>query len=84
LGGGLREKAFICQHPTKRKNLTLFISPNNGQSWPQQIILYAKQAAYNDLAVLPNGDLLCVFETGKIWPYSGIVTIIMSKSLILK
>ncbi len=70
------------KHKQKRKNLTLYISRDSGKTWFKQITINARKSAYNDLAVLSTGDLLCVFETGKIWAYSGISATIIKQNTI--
>lgn len=60
-------------HIKKRKNLTLRISYDGGISWAKQVVINGRLAAYCDMVVLPDGDLLCIFETGKLLPYGGIV-----------
>ncbi len=70
------------KHETKRQNLTLSISKDDGKTWTRQITIHAKKAAYNDLTLLHNGNILCVFETGKILPYSGICATTIQQSAI--
>lgn len=70
------------KHKRKRKNLTLSISKDSGKTWTKQITIYAKKSAYNDIVVLNNGDILCLFETGKLLPYSGIKSIIIKQTAI--
>jgi sialidase-1 len=59
-------------HPSKRKNLTISMSYDDGISWTQQVVIHKGKSAYNDLAVLKNGNVICIYETGKLLPYSGI------------
>ena len=47
-----------------RRDLTLHASADGGATWPHRRLLRAGPAAYSDLAVLPDGRILCVFETG--------------------
>jgi sialidase-1 len=70
------------KHKKKRKNLTLSISNDSGRTWPKEITIHAKKSAYNDIVVLSNGDILCLFETGKVLPYAGISTTIIKQSVI--
>jgi sialidase-1 len=70
------------KHKKKRKNLTLSISKDNGKTWVKQLTIYAKKSAYSDLVVLKNGDIFCLFETGKILPYGGISTTIIKQTAI--
>ncbi len=72
------------KHKKKRKNLTLSISNNNGETWKKQITIYAKKSAYNDMVILNNGDILCIFETGKILPYAGISATIIKQTVIVE
>lgn len=65
---------FVNPHHTKqRKQLTLFISYDEGKSWIDTSIIHKGKGAYNDIVVLKNGNTACLFETGKVLPYSGIV-----------
>lgn len=48
----------------KRENLTLKLSRDDGQSWPVSRTLEAGPSAYSDLAVLPDGTVLCFYEAG--------------------
>jgi sialidase-1 len=68
----------------KRKNLTLSISEDSGKTWTKQITICAKKSAYNDIVELNNGDILCLFEKGKILPYGGISTTIIKQSVIVE
>ena len=71
-------------HKKQRKQLTLFISYDEGKTWKDKTVIYKSKAAYNDIVVLENGDVVCVFETGKVLPYSGIVFKIIASSVIQK
>jgi len=59
----------------KRKNLTLHISFDNGNTWSKKMTLYASKSAYNDMVIGANNNLICLFETGMVLPYSGIALI---------
>jgi sialidase-1 len=45
-----------------RKNLCLKLSYDEGKTWPRHKSLEPGASAYSDLAVLPNGTLLCFYE----------------------
>ena len=47
-----------------RRDVTIRISKDDGKTWPIQKRLHAGPSAYSDLAVLPNGDILCFYERG--------------------
>lgn len=49
----------------ERKNLTIHLSPDDGRTWPVGKLLQAGPSAYSDLAVLPDGTILCLYENGK-------------------
>lgn len=49
-----------------RKQLTIRLSFDDGQTWPVQRILEPGPAAYSDLAALPDGTILCAYECGMI------------------
>lgn len=49
----------------ERKNVTIHLSRDDGRTWPEQKLLQAGPSAYSDLAVLPDGTVLCLYENGK-------------------
>lgn len=66
-----------------RENLTLKASFDDGRTWPVSRVLEAGPSAYSDLAVLPDGTILCFYESGKpgvfrpgkgqrAWPYASL------------
>ncbi len=54
---------------TQRVNMTLRASLDDGHTWPSQIALHAGPSAYSDLAVAPDGPILCLYEGGDSHPY---------------
>lgn len=46
----------------KRENLCIKLSRDDGQTWPINKVLDGGKAAYSDLAVLPDGTVLCLYE----------------------
>jgi sialidase-1 len=52
----------IPKHP--RRNLTIKLSYDQGQSWPVRKILHAGPSGYSDMAVDGN-DVYCLFETNR-------------------
>jgi len=46
----------------KRENLCIKLSRDNGKTWPVNKVLDPGKAAYSDLAVLPDGTVLCLYE----------------------
>jgi sialidase-1 len=64
-----------------RVNLTIKASADGGRSWPVSRLLQPGPCAYSDLAVLPDGTILCLYESGtaeaavkhkRPWAYSHI------------
>lgn len=47
----------------KRENLSIKLSRDEGKTWPVSKTLDAGPSAYSDLAVLPDGTVLCLWET---------------------
>ena len=47
-----------------RRNLTIHLSRDDGQTWPVQRTLESGPSAYSDLAVLSDGTILCFYESG--------------------
>lgn len=48
-----------------RKNLSIKMTYDEGQSWPINKTLEPGMSAYSDLAVLPDGTALCFYERGR-------------------
>ena len=71
-------------HKKRRINLTISISYDNGKNWTKHVTICRNKSAYSDMVIIGNGDVLCIFETGKILPYGGIATKIISKEIIRK
>ncbi len=49
----------------KRQNLSIKLSRDDGQTWPVTKTLEPGLSAYSDLAVLPDGSVLCLYEGDK-------------------
>lgn len=47
-----------------RENLCIKLSEDDGKTWPVNKVLDAGSSAYSDLAVLPDGTVLCLYEKG--------------------
>lgn len=56
-----------------RRNMTLRLSTDEGETWIKNKVLFSGPAAYSDLTVLPNGNIGCFYEAGIVHPYQGIV-----------
>lgn len=48
----------------KRENLSIQLSRDDGKTWPVIKTLDAGPSAYSDLAVLPDGTVICLYEAG--------------------
>lgn len=56
---------FSNPHADGRRNLSLKLSEDDGETWSVNKTLDAGFGAYSDLAVLPDGTLLCFYERGR-------------------
>lgn len=56
-----------------RHNMALRVSYNEGKTWPFIKTLFAGPAAYSSMAVLPTGDLVCLYEAGEKSAYEKII-----------
>ena len=54
---------------SERINMTLRGSRDEGATWPGQVTLHAGPSAYSDLAVAPDGRIICLYEGGEQHPY---------------
>jgi sialidase-1 len=48
----------------KREKLSIQLSHDDGKTWPAIKTLDAGPSAYSDLAILPDGGILCLHEAG--------------------
>jgi sialidase-1 len=60
---------FSNPHTTKRAHkdrvdVTIKLSEDGGRTWPVSKVLQPGPSAYSDLAVLPDGTVLCFYESG--------------------
>ena len=55
-----------------RNNMTVRASYDEGKTWPVAKVLQGGPSAYSDLAVLPDGIIACLYETGKNGAYETI------------
>ncbi len=58
---------------TTRRQMTVRLSYDEGQTWPVAKLLHAGPAAYSCLTVLPDGRIGCFYEAGQKNPYEKIV-----------
>ena len=57
-------------------------SEDDGKTWNKKISVYNRKSGYSDMVKLNNGNLLCLFETGKVFAYRGILIKFISRELI--
>jgi sialidase-1 len=50
---------------TARENLTVRVSYDEGETWPENKVIDAGPAAYSCLSVLPDRTILCLYENGQ-------------------
>lgn len=55
-----------------RQRLAAFVSADACRTWREAAVLHPRAAAYSDLVVLPDGDMLCFYEGGEVQPYEAV------------
>jgi len=55
-----------------RQRLAAYVSSDEGRTWGESGVVFARAAAYSDLVALPDGNILCFFEGGEKAPYESI------------
>lgn len=55
----------------QRQNLGLRKSRDGGQTWSEALVIEPGLSAYSDLAVAPDGMILCFYEHGTVIPYES-------------
>jgi len=73
--GENKRNVILFSNPasTKRVNMTVRASFDDGKTWPLKRSLHSGPSAYSDLAVLADGTAACLYESGKQHPYEQIV-----------
>ncbi|RPD41218.1 sialidase family protein [Chitinophaga barathri] len=51
-------------NPGKRRDLTIRLSKDEGETWPVSKLLQEGSATYSDLAVLPDKSIICLYGHG--------------------
>jgi sialidase-1 len=76
LTGGTRGEMsrILFSNPagSRREKLTLRLSYDEGETWPVAKLLHGGPAAYSCLALLPGGDIACLYEGGAT-PYQKLI-----------
>ncbi len=69
-----RRSVLLFSNPAgaKRERLTVRASFDDGETWPAARVLNEGPSAYSCLAILPGGDIACLYERGKDNPYETI------------
>lgn len=65
---------FLFSNPasSKREKITVRLSVDDCRTWAASKELFAGPSAYSDLAVLPDGTILCLYERGEKSAYEKI------------
>ena len=60
-----RDSTLLFSGPqsTRRENGTLYLSRDEGRSWPVRRVLWPGSFAYSVLTALQDGTIGCLFET---------------------
>jgi sialidase-1 len=76
LNFNFRKKAVLFfinpANASKRVNLTLRTSYDDGQTWPVSTVIYSGPSAYSDIAVYKKKQIAVLYEGGLTKPYEGI------------
>lgn len=59
----------LASHPTLRKNLTVFLSYDKGQSWGVSKVINPDASGYSSLTILSDGTIGCFYENGEFEEY---------------
>jgi sialidase-1 len=62
---------------TKRINMTIKMSLDEGNSWPISKVVHSGPSAYSDLGILNSNKVGCLFEAGEKHPYESIVFVLI-------
>ena len=64
LSGGSNKNRLLHTIPnaSSRQSVTIFLSTDEGQTWPTKKVICPKGSAYSSLTVLPDGTIGCYYE----------------------
>jgi sialidase-1 len=62
-GGGTSRLLYSGPDSTSRNNGTVYLSVDEGKTWPVRKVLFPGSFAYSVLTALPDGTIGCLFET---------------------
>ena len=81
--GKLTKKILFSnpKHPSKRLDMSISMSKDNGKTWKKAIQLSDQPTAYSDLLILPSGDVMIFYERGTKRPYDEMVISVISKDI---
>lgn len=65
-----------------RHRVAVRTSMDGGRSWSEPLVIVPGRGAYSDLAVAPDGDLLCLVENGDTSPYERLSLVRIPVSLL--
>lgn len=57
---------------SQRVQMTVRLSKDDGETWPESLLLHEGPSAYSCLTVMPDGDVACFYERGQNHPYETI------------
>ena len=64
-GDGVSRILFAgADHPTERRGMTVWLSEDEGRTWPVRHLIDPGPSAYGDLAVLDDGRVALLYEPG--------------------
>ncbi|MFT5166882.1 MAG: hypothetical protein ACI8P3_002114 [Saprospiraceae bacterium] len=55
----------IAAHPTSRQNLTVFLSDDEGETWPVSKVIHPDASGYSSITILADGTIGCFYENGE-------------------
>lgn len=67
---------------TKRVNMNVKFSTDDGSSWPFQLVVHEGPSAYSNLVSLKSGDLGIFYEAGAKSPYEGLAFKIIPSEMV--
>jgi sialidase-1 len=70
-------------NPGKRRNMSVKVSHDNGNTWKVRKVIHEGPAAYSCLTILPNGNIGLLYENGEKSPYEKISFVELNASQLL-
>lgn len=73
---------FVLNNSPDRKNMTAYLSKDNGKTWPYKLVLDARSNSYPDAVQLPDGKIAIIYDRGRVSLGQILLTIVSEQEIV--